>query len=124
MKHEQQLQKGSRKMENQNTRETAQALVGQRVRSFDFYGRELEGERACYIVGTVIGILEAGDLADDGQTRFWDCDRYIIAVESRTFAGKEKSANLLDRVFPPLNGTPSSMGETMNGVIRINQEVA
>jgi hypothetical protein len=39
MRNELLLQKGSKKMESQNRREAAQALIGQKVRSFDFNGR-------------------------------------------------------------------------------------
>lgn len=111
-------------------RETARHLIGARVHSFDFHGRELEGERACYVTGTVVGILEAGELADDGETRFNDCDRYIIAVSRRTFAGRHTgpfggtAPSGGERVFPPLNGTPSTMGGVMNGVVHVEASEA
>lgn len=98
-------------------RDAAQALIGQRVRSFDFEDRALEGERACYVTGTVTGILGAGELAADGETVFHDCDRYVIVAESRTFAGKPTDLACPDQqFFPPLNGTESWMGRTMDGV--------
>ena len=100
-------------------RHDARQLIGHVVRSFDFDGRDLEGDLACYVTGTVIGIIEAGELADDGETVFNDCDRYIIAGVSHTFSGKEKLFGLRHRVFPPLNGTPMWSGETTNGVVRI-----
>lgn len=94
--------------------------MGERVHSFDFDGRDLHGEAACYVTGLVTGVLKAGDLADDGETVFHDCDRYVIVAESRTFAGKPKElAYEGQQFFPPLNGTQSWMGGTMNGVVRV-----
>lgn len=96
----------------------AKCLVGFRVHSFDFDGRDLHGEAACYVTGIVVGILKAGDLAEDGETAFHDCDRYVIAAESRTFSGKE--TNLVysgQQFFPPLNGTPTYMDHVMTGVV-------
>jgi len=111
-------------MTDTNRRDTAQALIGQRVRSFDFYDRDIEGERACYVTGTVTGILPAGDLADDGETKFNDCDRYIIRAESRTFAGEPTAlACEGQQFFPPLNGTPTSLDDTTDYVAPLNPEV-
>lgn len=74
--------------------------VGDRVRSFDFEGRELEGERACYREGVVIGI---------GRFGFPDCDRYKIFVERVVWAGEEEGLSDNDPVagrviYPPVNG--------------------
>jgi hypothetical protein len=91
--------------------------VGSKVRSFDFadtgrngevYGRDLEGERACYVEGTVVGF-------DDEN---FDCRRYEIRVERRVFGGKE-DAKVDPReavVYPPVNGTPTLLGRVTNSV--------
>ena len=76
--------------------------VGDRVRTFDFEGRDLTGERACYAEGMVLGI---------GRFDFPDCDRYRVLVEKRVWAGAEDELTDLDRisdriVYPPVNGTP------------------
>lgn len=106
-------------------RDAARALIGRRVRSFDFEDRDLEGERACYVTGTVTGILRAGEFAADGETYFPDCDRYVIRAESRVFAGKDTPlACEGQEFFPPLNGTESWMGRTMDGVEPIDKEAA
>ena len=107
-------------------RAVAEDLIGKRVHSFDFPGstRDLEGERACYVTGTVPGILKAGDLASDGETSFADCDRYIIVADSRIFAGKpEALACEGQEFFPPLNGTMTSMGNIWNCVDAVEGEV-
>ena len=105
----------------------ARDLIGQRVHSFDFDDQDLDGERACYVTGVVTGILKTGEVAEDGETSFQDCDRYIIAAESRTFAGQPQELVVPGQpFFPPLNGTPSWRGRTMNGVVRVTapQDVA
>jgi hypothetical protein len=77
---------------------------GQRVRSFDFDGRDLEGERACYVEGTVMGF-------DNIQ----GCDRYVIKVSKRVFGGEEVTPED-DTFIPPVNGTPTWMGGVTNCV--------
>ena len=99
---------------------TNDITVGTKVRSFDFadtgrngevYGRDLEGERACYVEGEVIGF-------DDEN---FECRRYKIQVERRVFGGKE-DAKVDPReavVCPPVNGTPTLLGRVTNFVERI-----
>ena len=81
--------------------------VGSRVRSFDFdYTRDLIGDRACYVEGVVEGFKEV-----EG------CERYIIRVDRKVFAGEDE--DILGRfpyVYPPVNGTPRLMGGTTNSV--------
>lgn len=87
--------------------------VGDRVRSFDFEGRELEGERACYREGVVIGI---------GRFGFPDCDRYKIFVDRVVWAGEEDVLSDNDPVagrviYPPVNGVPMVFrGRVTDGV--------
>jgi len=74
--------------------------IGDKVRSFDFSpNKDLEGDRACYIEGTVIdlGMVKEG------------CPRYEIKVEKRIFGG-EVIAEAEDMVYPPINGTPTRFG--------------
>jgi hypothetical protein len=87
--------------------------VGDKVRSFDFaepgesWGRDLEGDRACYVEGVVVGFAD------------WpDCKRYQIRVDRRVFGGKEKPIRDPE-VFPPVNGTPSTMGGVTDGVEKV-----
>ena len=82
--------------------------VGDRVRSFDFaesfddgaqFGRDLEGERACYVEGVVL------DLADREG-----CSRYEIHVDRDVFGGEESDRRVGRIVYPPVNGTSKSFG--------------
>ena len=77
--------------------------VGDRVRSFDFAtspgGRDLEGERACYVEGVVEDLVRI-----DG------CLRYTILVERDVFGGKEESTRVGRYMHPPVNGTPRLIG--------------
>ena len=84
--------------------------VGSKVRSFDFArdgrGRDLEGERACYVEGVVEGFKEV-----EG------CERYIVRVDRKVFGGEEE--DILGRfphVYPPINGTPKLFGGVCDGV--------
>ena len=90
--------------------------VGDRVRSFDFDGRDIEGEAACYIEGTVESITDPKI-----HPHFRDCARYAIRVTRRIFAGENRDgegSNVGECVYPPLNGTQSWLGRTMAGVER------
>ena len=80
--------------------------IGSRVRSFDFAaGRDLTGERACYVEGEVIGFEEIED-----------CQRYRILVDRDVFGGKEDGRRVGRIVTPPVNGTPIWTGQTTNYV--------
>jgi hypothetical protein len=74
-------------------------VIGTRVRSFDFHtapgGRDLEGDRACYVEGEVVGF----DLVEG-------CRRYRILVDRDVFGGKDEDRRLGALVTPPVNGTP------------------
>ena len=76
-------------------------ILGQKVRSFDFDGRDLEGERACYVEGTVSYTDKKGV--------------YAIAVNKTVFGGEVKPTPAGKIVYAPLNGTPTIGGFT-NGV--------
>lgn len=75
--------------------------IGDRVRSFDFakthngkkYGRELSGDRACYVEGVVNKIVHM-----DG------CDRYEIKVDLIMSGGKLQKEDTPTFVYPPVNG--------------------
>ena len=77
--------------------------VGDRVRSFDFDGspggRDLEGERSCYVEGRVEELV-----------RVEGCLRYRILVERDVFGGKEESTRVGRYCHPPVNGTPRLIG--------------
>ena len=86
--------------------------AGSLVRSFDFpflfedgrvAGLDLDGERTCYIEGTVIAI---------GEDHAEGCPRYRIRVHKQVYFCSEAGA-LTERsgedgweILPPLNGTP------------------
>jgi hypothetical protein len=102
---------------------TSEIAVGDRVRSFDFawpgedWGRDLEGERASYVEGVVIEI----------GVEIEGCPRYKIEVDRDVFGGEERDyANFRGRVgqfvYPPVNGTPSTMGGETNCVEKIESK--
>jgi hypothetical protein len=79
--------------------------IGNRVRSFDFhYMRDLEGPRSCYMEGEVIGFEEVRG-----------CTRYVIKVDRCVSGGKERS-DFPEVIYPPVNGTPTTMGRVTDGV--------
>ena len=79
---------------NGKTRSNLQITVDDKVRSFDFENRDLTGERACYVEGTVIGFED------------WaDCTRYAIKADRRVWGGKEIKDDIGHTFYPPINGT-------------------
>jgi hypothetical protein len=92
--------------------------AGMIVRSFDFENRDLEGEHACYIDGTVTAILPVGHHLNPQPS----CDAYQIHISRRIFGGKNIADNQLNvgvYVYPPVNGTRSILGGVTNGVVSI-----
>jgi len=84
--------------------------IGTRVRSFDFakddgYGRDLTGDRACYVEGEVVGF-----------DHIEGCKRYRILVDRDIFGGKEEDRRVGRLATPPLNGTPTLFGGATNFV--------
>jgi len=76
--------------------------VGTKVRSFDFDDHSIEGERACYVEGEVVGFAHK-----EG------CERYVIFVTKRVFGGKTKDIGRTPpetHVYPPVNGIPKTFG--------------
>jgi len=93
--------------------EDNEIVVGSKVISFDFESRDLEGEQACYVEGEVV---KMGSFPE-----FPDCDRYKIRVDKRVFGGKEVAPED-DHVYSPLNGTPTTLGRSTNGVYLIRTD--
>lgn len=91
-------------MENVHYIEKAGPFVGDRVRSFDFDCRDLEGERACYMEGQVVGLEQI-----EG------CWRYKIEVRKSIFRGMDMT-DFPSVIYPPVNGTPRLFGDVCNGV--------
>jgi len=91
--------------------------VGDKVRSFDFadgeWGRDLTGERACYVEGQVISI----GMIMEG------CPRYEILVERDVFGGEESDRRVGTQVYPPVNGTPSTMGGPTDFVEKLHDAI-
>lgn len=80
-------------------------LIGDKVRSFDFHHmRDLEGPRSCYMEGQLTGLK-----------RVEGCWRYKIEV-TRCVAGGEEQNNFPPVIYPPMNGTPTTMGRITDGV--------
>ena len=83
--------------------------VGDRVRSFDYvqgdFGRDLDGDRACYVEGIIEDLVER-----EG------CPRYAIRVDYDVFGGDERNHRVGNLVYPPVNGTPTSFGGDCNYV--------
>ena len=79
--------------------------TGTKVRSFDFAqfgsGRDLTGDRACYVEGIVQGI--------DSAVGY---DRYIIKVTRDVFGGQDMDRRVGETVYPPVNGTLAISGVT------------
>lgn len=92
--------------------------VGDKVRSFDFEGRELTGERACYVEGTVVEIGKP-------PAGVCNCDNhYHIVVEKRVWGGKANPTDgfIGQTVYPPTNGSPSLFNENgTDGVVLIER---
>ena len=85
--------------------------IGNRVRSFDFhYMRDLDGPRSCYMEGTVTGFEEVRG-----------CMRYVIEVDRCVGGGKERS-DFPEVIYPPVNGTKTTMGRVTDGVEVIADE--
>ena len=78
--------------------------VGDRVRSFDFSrapgGRDLSGDRACYVEGRVVDLVHVGGTL-----------RYRILVERDVFGGEDSTCRVGRYAHPPVNGTPRCTGE-------------
>lgn len=95
--------------------------IGDKVRSYDHIGRftpELDGDRPNHgIIGTVLAVNVKSVPIEGGREYEFDCPRYAIMVESQ-FMGKEVTAarqpGLI--VYPPMNGTKTTMGETCDCV--------
>lgn len=86
--------------------------AGDRVRSLDF-----APDTSTYVEGVVEGTTAYSD-----NPGFRDCVRYIILVERKVRDNVEIVGHHLvgQRVYPPLNGTPTSMGRITNGVIPVS----
>jgi len=89
--------------------------IGDKVRSFDFaenfdgkiFGRDLSGDRAAYVEGTVVNIQVH-------PVSGYDC--YEILVTRDVFGGKESDRRVGRKVYPPVNGTPTSLGRECDSV--------
>lgn len=80
-------------------------LIGDRVRSFDFhYERSLDGPRSCYMEGQITGL-----------EMIRGCWRYKIEVRRCVVGGKE-GTDFPTVIYPPVNGTPTTMGRVTDCV--------
>jgi hypothetical protein len=90
----------------------ADIRVGDWVRSFDFDCHDLAGERASYVEGQVLAIVN------------WQgCDRYEILPTLSVRRGQRQRYTdpdpNTDYVMPPVNGTPTIFDGVTGGVVRI-----
>ena len=74
--------------------------VGNKVRSYDF-----PHDRECYVEGIVEALTEK-----EG------CERYMIRVIRKVWAGENVTDRTRDYVYPPVNGTPKLFGGVTNFV--------
>ena len=83
--------------------------VGNHVRSFDFHHmRDLDGPRSCYMEGYVSAIVEHPHYG-------YKC--YEIQVSRVVAGGKEiNDAACPTTIYPPVNGTKTTMGRTTDGI--------
>lgn len=81
-------------------------VMGDRVRTYDF-----DENKLCYCEGTVTRLVER-----EG------CMRYEVLVERDVWDGIEAvcSSRINQHVYPPVNGTPRSLGGVCNGVERVS----
>ena len=93
-------------------------VIGQNVRSFDFAsgpnGRQLTGERACFVEGVVTDITTKVP-AEDGFLRDVGHKVYVIAATKRVFGGKVVKSEA-DTFYPPVNGINTMFGRVTDGV--------
>ena len=83
--------------------------VGNHVRSFDFHHmRDLDGPRSCYMEGYVSAIVEHPHYG-------YKC--YEIQISRVVTGGEEiNDAGCPVTIYPPVNGTKTTMGRITDGV--------
>jgi len=104
------------------TTATTEIQIGDKVRSFDFPGRDLTGERACYVEGIVVAIAPRPRPCMDG------IERYHIRITARVFGGIRKEPREIlaeyrrGLALPPVNGTRQYLGNPTDGVEKIDPD--
>lgn len=83
--------------------------VGDKVRAYDHVGR-FEAPRLNGVIGTILAIDVKSAPLETGQTYIFDCPRYAIMIDS-SFMGDEITSESSRIVYPPMNGTPTTMSE-------------
>lgn len=91
----------------QRAERNANIRVGSRVRSFDFEGRDLTGDRACYVEGEVTGT---------------QMGHYVVLATRDVFAGREsttagKGSRVGTLVTPPINGRPRLLDDGVTNFV-------
>lgn len=83
--------------------------VGDTVRSLDFPDDPSKDDK-CFTIGEITDIVT-----------IQGCPRYEITVSRRVFNGREMVIESEEpiKVYPPLNGTPKSLGGVCNGVRKL-----
>lgn len=97
--------------------------IGDRVRSYDFpdmVGSDHPAGQS-YVEGVVSGIIKYGT-----DPHRFTCDVYVIAATKWVRGGEVLEINeynkdvVSEHYYPPVNGTPSSMGGVTYGVVRVD----
>lgn len=100
---------------------------GDRVRSLSFPDSLPDRRFRSFMEGVVERIVRVGETCHvhiDGpepkthEIRFIDCDRVMIRVTRRVCDGDEVDS-FPPVIFPPVNGTPRSLGGVTDGIHRI-----
>ncbi len=94
--------------------------VGDRVRSWDQPDCRT-GPHAHGIIGTVLAVSVRSVPMENGQEYTFDCPRYAIMVEKYFDENGETLVDKQHIVYPPMNGTPTWMGNICNGVELYNE---
>jgi len=93
---------------HEDTTMRTEPKIGDKVRSFDFaepgttWGRGLlgEDERASYVEGTIVDIVDGPD----------GVERYQIECDLRVAGNRVREQDFGRMYFPPVNGTPTLGG--------------
>lgn len=89
--------------------------IGDRVRSFDFDDRSVDGDDACYIEGKVTGY---------SVSPAYGYRVYVIATDLRVFGGEHEKVLDGHTTYVPVNGTPTIRGRVTNGVVNLTSHGA
>tara|TARA_B100001287_G_scaffold240575_1_gene215048 strand:+ start:2577 stop:2864 length:288 start_codon:yes stop_codon:yes gene_type:complete len=86
--------------------------VGDKVRSFDFHSRDVEGIDACYVEGVVESI--------EGHPMGYGDGEYVkFLITKKIFSGEERTETLGEYNWVPQNGQENWNGKLTNHIEKI-----